>query len=36
MDIQEQQKTYSGFLKHGTRMMVATILVLVFLAAFVA
>ena len=36
MDIQEQQSTYSGFLKYGTRATVAIILVVAFLAAFVA
>jgi hypothetical protein len=36
MDIQEQEGTYNGFLKYGTRATVAIILVMVFLAAFVA
>ena len=36
MDIQEQESTYNGFLKHGTRAAVAIILVVAFLGAFVA
>ncbi|WP_417461898.1 aa3-type cytochrome c oxidase subunit IV [Kordiimonas sp.] len=36
MDIQEQERTFDGFMKHGTRATVAIIVVMVLLAAFVA
>lgn len=36
MDIEEQQSTYSAFMKYSVRSTVAIVLVLVLLAAFVA
>lgn len=36
MDIQEQERTFDGFMKHGTRATIAIIAVIVLLAAFVA
>ncbi|WP_262691408.1 aa3-type cytochrome c oxidase subunit IV [Kordiimonas aestuarii] len=36
MDIHEQERTYDGFMKYGTRATVSIIVVVALLAAFVA
>ncbi|MFC3051272.1 aa3-type cytochrome c oxidase subunit IV [Kordiimonas pumila] len=36
MDIDDQKQTYSGFIKYSTRSLVAIVVVMLLLAAFVA
>ena len=36
MDIQEQERTFDGFMKYGARATLSIIFVMVLLAAFVA
>lgn len=36
MEIDDQKQTYEGFIKFSVRGVIATVVVLVFLAAFVA
>lgn len=36
MDIEDQKKTYEGFIKISVRSTIAVVLVMAFLAAFVA
>lgn len=36
MDIEDQKATYAGFMKYSVRSLIAAVVVLVLLAAFVA